>query len=77
MRDQFLIITALFSGMAAGPRFQDDFATLAGHDVTLIASKTGKERLSDKASDEQRLDDCKVPEVRRTRTRPARCNDKP
>jgi hypothetical protein len=41
--------------------------------ATLIASKTGKERLTDKASDEQRLDDCKVPEARRTKNRPANC----
>jgi hypothetical protein len=27
--------------------------------------RTGKERLSDKASDEQRVDDCKVPPKRR------------
>ena len=35
--------------------------------------KTGKERLSDKASDEQRMNDCKVPEARRTRIRPTNC----
>lgn len=40
---------------------------------TFYATKTGKERLSDKASDEQRVDDCKVPQVRRTRTRPTDC----
>ena len=34
---------------------------------------TGKERLSDKASDEQRVDDCKVAPGRRTRTRPTGC----
>jgi len=34
------------------------------------AVHTGKERLSDKASDEQRMDDCKVPPQRRTRARP-------
>ena len=33
--------------------------------------RTGKERLSDKASDEQRVDDCKVPPERRgSRPRP-------
>jgi hypothetical protein len=41
--------------------------------ATPIASKTGKERLTDKASDEQRLDDCKVAEARRTKNRPANC----
>ena len=35
--------------------------------------KTSKERLSDKASDEQRVDDCKVPQARRTRPRPTTC----
>ena len=34
---------------------------------------TGKERLSDKASDEQRMDDCKVAPGRRTRARPTGC----
>jgi hypothetical protein len=35
--------------------------------------RTGKERLTDKASDEQRMDDCKVPPARRTRERPSGC----
>ena len=35
--------------------------------------KTAKERLSDKASDEQRVNDCKVPAKRRTRARSTRC----
>ncbi len=39
----------------------------------LAAAKTGKERLSDKASDEQRVNDCKVLESRRTKARPADC----
>jgi hypothetical protein len=39
--------------------------------------KTGKERLSSKASDEQRVDNCKVPvEARGTVVRPDRCEDK-
>jgi hypothetical protein len=36
--------------------------------------RTGKERLTDKASDEQRVDDCKVPPARRTRPRPTTCS---
>jgi hypothetical protein len=40
------------------------FFTFAG--MALAESvKTSKERLSDKASDEQRLDDCRVPPERR------------
>jgi hypothetical protein len=35
--------------------------------------KTAKERLSDKASDEQRVNDCKVLAERRTRARSSRC----
>ena len=38
-----------------------------------IVTRTGKERLGDKAADEQRVDDCKVPEARRTRLRPTAC----
>ncbi len=34
---------------------------------------TLKQRLSDKASDEQRVNDCKVPPERRTRPRPTAC----
>jgi hypothetical protein len=67
--------------------FRRDFArfctvTLAG--VALAAAdgmlatssaapKTGKERLTDKASDEQRVDDCKVAQSQRTRERPTAC----
>jgi hypothetical protein len=36
-------------------------------------ARTAKERLTDKASDEQRLDDCKVSPARRTRARPTAC----
>ena len=42
-------------------------------DRVAAATKTGKERLTDKASDEQRVDDCKVPPARRTRARPTNC----
>ena len=34
---------------------------------------SAKERLSDKASDGQRVDDCKVPVNKRTRPRPTAC----
>lgn len=40
--------------------------------------KTGKERLSSKASDEQRVDNCKVPPaLRGTTARPDTCEGKP
>lgn len=35
--------------------------------------RTAKERLSGKDSDEQRVDDCKLPPERRTRPRPTAC----
>ena len=38
-----------------------------------VPLKTAKERLSDKASDEQRVNDCKVPAERQTRVRSTRC----
>jgi hypothetical protein len=38
--------------------------------------KTGKERLGDKGSDEQRLDNCNVPPARQgAKVRPGSCND--
>jgi hypothetical protein len=41
------------------------------------ASITGKERLGDKASDEQRVDNCRVPMDRRgTKNRPESCDEK-
>jgi hypothetical protein len=41
-------------------------------------AKTGKERLSGKANDEQRVDNCKVPpELRGTAPRPDACESKP
>ncbi len=46
----------------------DGRAFAAGHPTL-----TGKERLTDKGSDEQRVDDCNVPVAERTRKRPTRC----
>jgi hypothetical protein len=48
-------------------------APVVAADRDHAAMLTGKERLSDKASDEQRVDDCKVPPERRTRHRPTAC----
>ncbi len=57
---------AFGSAIAAGNR--DHSASAAS-----AFGKTGKERLSDKGSDEQRVDDCKVPVSKRTRARPTAC----
>jgi hypothetical protein len=52
-------------------------ATRCGEPPTILAAATtAKERLSNKGSDEQRVDDCKVPPAQRTRTRPAECSVK-
>jgi hypothetical protein len=53
-------------------------ATQASATQTPQPVKTGKERLSDKASDEQRVDNCKVPPERRgTKMRPSDCPSEP
>jgi hypothetical protein len=72
MRHGILILIALLTCGAAAPVLP----AAPGHQpaqIVLAAVKTGKERLSDKASDEQRQDDCKVPAARRTKARPANC----
>jgi hypothetical protein len=49
-------------------------AAQAPAEPTPTPVKTGKERLSSKASDEQRVDNCKVPpELRGTTVRPDTC----
>ena len=46
----------------------------AASDAESQAPKTLKERLGDKASDEQRVDNCKVPAARRgSKSRPEGC----
>lgn len=59
-RRHVVIIVAMFAGLASAPA-----VTWAGEALTL------KERLSDKASDDQRIDNCRVPLERRgTKPRP-------
>jgi hypothetical protein len=62
-----LVCVILPRNLAAQPREHDQVSVSA-------SAATGKERLSDKASDEQRVDDCKVPPSRRTRPRPTGCD---
>jgi hypothetical protein len=65
------VLAVLIAGSVLGP------VAAAGPDQPVAANaapaKTGKERLTDKASDEQRLNDCKVAQSRRTRPRPTSC----
>src|SRR5471030_1559487 len=72
MRHIVPILIALLAGGAAAPAVPASKG-YQHPDTILAATKTGKERLSDKGSDEQRQDDCKVPQVRRTKARPANC----
>jgi hypothetical protein len=62
---------ALLLLLAAAPAFAAEQPRPAGRD-------TLKQRLSDKASDEQRVNDCKVPAERRGKSRrPAECQAQP
>jgi hypothetical protein len=62
------MLVLLFLGLPVVP------VVFAGDQPAVRAvGKTGKERLSDKASDEQRVNDCKVPLAKRTRDRPTSC----
>ena len=66
------LLAVLLASVVPGPAV---LAADAG-DAPAAASaeaKTLKERLSSKASDEQRVDDCNVPPARRTRARPTAC----
>jgi hypothetical protein len=66
-----IVLAALIAAWAIDPGIAAERNQPAA--TTYGGAKTGKERLSDKASDEQRVDDCKVPLARRTRPRPANC----
>jgi hypothetical protein len=61
----------LFAAAVGGSFMVGEFGP--ARPTVLAAAKTGKERLGDKASDEQRVNDCKVPNGRRTRVRPTSC----
>jgi hypothetical protein len=65
-----MILAALIMACTIGPAIAADRNPPA---ATTGDVRTGKERLADKASDEQRVDDCKVPPARRTRARPTNC----
>jgi hypothetical protein len=67
----FAGLAMALAGAALGPVSAADRDQSATAEFT--AGKTGKERLSGKAADEQRVDDCKVPPARRTRIRPTDC----
>jgi hypothetical protein len=64
-------LAILLAGLALGRAAAADLEQPAVANAPAV--KTGKERLTDKASDEQRIDDCKVAQARRTRPRPTNC----
>jgi hypothetical protein len=65
-----IVLVLLLAGPPPG-----EVTLAAEHDrpAVIAPSRTGKERLTDKASDEQRVNDCKVPPQRRTHARPTDC----
>jgi hypothetical protein len=64
-----IVAMALGLALAATP-------SRAGGDLQAEPTRTGKERLGGKASDEQRVDNCKVPpDLRGPKPRPDRCGD--
>ncbi len=63
---RLIVLLAGFAVYAAMPAAADDT-------VVSAPARTLKERLTDKASDEQRVNDCKVPPEKRTRARPIDC----
>lgn len=64
-------LAILIAGSLLGPVMAAD--PVQPSVASTAAVKTGKERLTDKASDEQRVNDCKVAQARRTRPRPTTC----
>jgi hypothetical protein len=65
-----LVGSVLLAPAGAMAQTTAQFSGSAGHSM-----ETLKERLSDKASDEQRVNDCKVPPEKRSRARPTDCRD--
>ena len=75
-----VVTASILAAFLAIPLTADEPATTTAPTAQLPSEpppppvKTGKERLSNKASDEQRVDNCKVPpELRGTRVRPDTC----
>ena len=65
-----VVLVILLAGLACGPALAADEEDQPAAAVV----RTGKERLGDKGSDEQRVDDCTVPPARRSRARPMECH---
>ncbi len=79
---QSLLILVLFAGCARSAAAQEQFEKQTRPDAITStqrpATLTGKERLGRKWTDEQRIDNCKVPiDKRGTKPRPGVCPHDP
>lgn len=64
----------LFIVVADGTALADDRVSAAEENRITKLQRTGKERLAGKASDEQRVDNCKIPpDLRGDKARPDSC----
>ena len=70
--NRFVMAAQVMAILTAGAAYAAAFAR-SDEPAAAAVGKTGKERLGEKASDEQRVDDCKVPPAQRTRSRPTAC----
>jgi hypothetical protein len=79
---KWIVMASLFAAFPAAPLEADEPAPTAvpvqpPSEQMPAPVRTGKERLSSKASDEQRVDNCKVPpELRGPTARPDACENK-
>ena len=73
-----LMIALLLSCLAPCAPAQDAKPAKDATNAVPPATRTGKERLGPKWTDEQRIDNCKVPlDKRGTRSRPSECTNAP
>ena len=76
MRPAFSIVAFifLFIVLADGAALADDRVSAAEEQRMTKLQRTGKERLAGKATDEQRVNNCKIPrELRGDKARPDSC----
>jgi hypothetical protein len=73
-----LTIALLFTCLAPSAPAQDAKQDQGAATAASPATRTGKERLGPKWSDEQRIDNCKVPlDKRGAKPRPSECTNAP
>jgi hypothetical protein len=80
LRLQIVVCALAFMGLTSGGFAQDEKGDLpsGASRETLRPGLTGKERLGEKWTDEQRIDNCRVPiDKRGTKPRPSACASDP